>query len=52
MKEVKEVKIEIRLTPQEKAMLKEYCQKNKTTMSEVVRDLINKILGGWQNDKV
>ena len=44
MKENKSVRIEIRLTPREKELIKEYASAHNTTISELVRlALLNKI---------
>ena len=46
MKENKTVKIEVRLTPREKELIKEYASARNTTISELVRmALLNKVMG-------
>ena len=51
MKETKNVRIEIRLTPKEKELIKEYAEKHNTTISETVRDLCYKIFNGNESEK-
>lgn len=43
MKDVKNAKIEIRLTPVEKEKIKDYAKQRDMTISEVVRDLCYEI---------
>ena len=43
-KEIKNVRIEVRLTPREKELIKNYASAHNTTISELVRiALLNKI---------
>lgn len=46
MKDNKTSKIEIRLTPEEKEKLREFAEKRHTTMSEVIRQMCEKIF--WE----
>lgn len=39
------VKIEIRLTPEEKEVIKAYCEKHKITISDFVRSSCYRIFG-------
>lgn len=43
MKEIKDKKIEFRLTAAEKEKIQEYAEKRDMTMSEVIRELCEKI---------
>ncbi len=51
MKENKTTKIDIRMTTQEKEQLKEFAEGCNITISELVRQALNNIIGGFQNDK-
>lgn len=44
MKETKTKKIEVRLTPEEKELFKEWCEERGYTVSEFIRDTINKAI--------
>ena len=44
MKETKTKKIEIRLTPEEKELFKEWCEERGCTISEFLRDYINRTI--------
>ena len=48
MKESKTTKIDIRLTTQEKERLKQFAAERKTTISELVRQALNQIMGAAQ----
>ena len=43
MKEIKNKKIEFRLTEREKELIQQYADKRDMTMSEVIRELCEKI---------
>lgn len=43
-------RIEIRLTPAEKAVLQEYCKERQITVSDLVRSYLSKILEKAKND--
>lgn len=51
MKEIKNVRIEIRLTPTEKELIKRYAEKHNTTISETVRNLCYKIFNENKEEK-
>ena len=51
MKDIKTVKLDIRLTAAEKELIKKFAADHNLTMSELVRSALNQIIGGFQNDK-
>ena len=46
MSENKTTRIEIRITEQEKQQLKDYVEKNNTTISKLFREIIQKLIKG------
>ena len=51
MKDNKTTKIDVRMTIQEKEQLKQFAESRKITISELVRQALNNIIGGIQNGK-
>lgn len=50
MKEIKNKKIEFRLTEKEKELIQQYADKRDMTMSEVIRELCEKIFVKGQEE--
>ena len=49
MKETKSKKIEVRLTPEEKQLFKEWCEERGYTISDYIRSLIERALSNGNN---